>query len=56
MLYGEIPEGNVNNITRFTIHLDLKKVDMELLHEQEEGTFIEFSQINWEYAAKHKYR
>ena len=44
------------NITRFTVHLDTKSVDMDLLHEQDKGTWIEFCQINWKYAAKHKYR
>jgi hypothetical protein len=57
MLYGEVPENNGGqNITRFTIHLNTKSVDMELLHEQEKSTWIEFGQINWRYAAKHKYR
>ena len=57
MLYGEVPENNGGqNITRFTIHLDTNSVEMDLLHEQDKGTWIEFCQINWKYAAKHKYR
>ena len=57
MLYGEVPEDNGGqNITRFTIHLDTNFVDMDVLHEQDKGTWIEFCQINWKYAAKHKYR
>ena len=44
-----------NNITRFTIHLDDEIVDMDILHPQDDYTFIEFSQINWKYGGK-KYR
>ena len=56
MLHGEIPEDQTNNITRFIIHLDTETVDMELLHEQDKDTWIEFCQINWKYAEKQKYR
>ena len=47
--------GPSNNITRFTIHLDTNTVDMELLHPQPEGTWIEFTQINWQYADENQY-
>ena len=47
--------GASNNITRFTIHLDKGTVDMELLHPQDDGTWIEFSQINWKYADEKQY-
>ena len=50
-LYGDLPK---NNITRFTIHLDSETVDMELLHDQEKDTWIEFSQINWKYAEENQ--
>ena len=49
--YGPLPK---NNITRFTIHLDSETVDMELLHDQDEDTWIEFSQINWKYAEENQ--
>ena len=52
MLYGEKP---TNYLMRFTIHLDTSTVEMKLQHNQTEGTWVEFSQINWKFAAEKQF-